>query len=65
MSTVLEKKESACRDASSKPVYLNNSEELRQYLAAHLTPVRTGPKGQPIYRIEDIEALHIVLPDGA
>ena len=65
MIAVLDKNESACRNTAAEPVYLNNSEELRQYLATHLTPVRMGPKGQPIYRIEDIEALRIVLPDGA
>jgi hypothetical protein len=37
--------------------------ELREYLSAHLKPVRRGPKGQPIYAQKDLESLNIILPD--
>ncbi len=48
---------------AKEPVYLKTSEEVGEYLATHLTPVRWGPKGQPIYALADIEALNIILPE--
>ena len=46
------------------PLTLNTDEEVSAYLAAHLTPVRYGPKGQPIYAHEDIVKLNVRLyPD--
>src|SRR5947207_2051159 len=42
-------------------VRLNTSAEVRAYLAAHLTPVRLGPKGQPIYAQKDIEKLNVIV----
>ncbi len=47
--------------AANGPVYLRTREEVRTYLAAHLKPVRFGPKGQPIYSHEDIEKLNVIL----
>lgn len=41
------------------PSELRTREQVRAYLAAHLTPVRFGPKGQPIYAHEDIEKLNV------
>ena len=46
------------------PVRLHTSAEVRAYLAAHLTPVRYGPKGQPIYAQKDIEKLNVVIRPG-
>jgi hypothetical protein len=46
------------------PVRLNTSAEVRAYLAAHLTPVRFGPKGQPIYAQKDIEKLNVIIRPG-
>ena len=46
------------------PKLLNTDAEVQAYLAAHLTPCRFGPKGQPIYRIEEIEKLNVIFyPD--
>ena len=46
------------------PLALNTDEEVSAYLAAHLTPIRYGPKGQPIYAHEDIAKLNVRLyPD--
>ena len=46
------------------PLLLRTGKEVREYLAAHLTPVRYGPKGQPIYAQKDIEKLNVILyPD--
>ena len=45
------------------PIKLKTWTELREYLAKHLTPVRHGPKGQPIYAQKDLETLNIILPD--
>ena len=38
-------------------------DEVRKYLAKHLTPVRMSPRGRPIYSVEDIKKLNIKLPD--
>jgi hypothetical protein len=48
----------------SHRVRLNTSAEVRAYLAAHLTPVRYGPKGQPIYAQKDIEKLNVIIRPG-
>lgn len=46
------------------PLLLKSGKEVREYLAAHLTPVRRGPKGQPIYAQKDIEKLNVIFyPD--
>ncbi len=45
-------------------VRLNTSAEVRAYLAEHLTPVRFGPKGQPIYAQKDIEKLNVIIRPG-
>ncbi|MCY3022550.1 MAG: hypothetical protein NTW87_26520 [Planctomycetota bacterium] len=46
------------------PLLLKTGKEVREYLAAHLTPVRRGPKGQPIYAQKDIEKLNVIFyPD--
>lgn len=57
------KKNAAAKVAKKKPVHLKTWKEARAYLDEHLTPVRFGPKGQPIYSHEDIEKLDIILPD--
>jgi len=50
--------------ASGPPLLLKTGKEVREYLAAHLTPVRRGPKGQPIYAQKDIEKLNVIFyPD--
>jgi len=43
------------------PLLLRTEKEVQEYLAAHLTPVRRGPKGQPIYSQKDIEKLNVRL----
>ncbi|HLX62071.1 MAG TPA: hypothetical protein VKX17_12385 [Planctomycetota bacterium] len=43
------------------PLLLKTEEEVAAYLAEHLTPVRRGPKGQPIYAQKDIEKLNVRL----
>lgn len=42
------------------PLLLKTGQEVREYLAAHLTPVRYGPKGQPIYAHEDLAKLNVI-----
>ena len=42
-----------------KAVYVGSRQELREYLASHLTPVDHGPKGQPIYAAQDLMALNV------
>ena len=49
--------------AEPEPIRLKTRKEEREYLAKHLTPVGFGPKGQPLYAKEDIDALNIILPD--
>lgn len=56
-------KTDAKNPAAKGPVYLKSSEEVGEYLSKHLTPVRLGPKGQPIYALADIESLNIILPE--
>lgn len=46
-------------------VLLKTDAEVEAYLAAHLTPVRYGPKGQPIYAGADIEKLNVLFRDDA
>ena len=46
------------------PVRLKTGAEVREYLAAHLKPVRRGPKGQPIYAQKDIEKLNVIIRPG-
>lgn len=46
-----------------EPVRLKTRQEERDYLALHLKPVGYGPKGQPLYAKDDIDALNIILPD--
>ena len=50
--------------AGDSRLRLNTSAEVREYLAAHLTPVRYGPKGQPIYAQKDIEKLNVIIRPG-
>ena len=47
--------------ADGPPLLLKTEEEVSAYLAEHLTPVRRGPKGQPIYAQKDIEKLNVRL----
>ena len=67
MATLTEKRSSA--SASPKkiddapPVRLRTRTEVRDYLAKHLTPVRRGPKGQPIYAQKDLESLNVLFPE--
>ena len=46
-----------------EPLRLKTHEEVEEYLARHLRPVRFGPKGQPIYALKDMEALNVIFPD--
>jgi len=39
------------------PRVLRNGEEIRQFFAKHLTPIKKSPSGAPVYRAEDIEEL--------
>ncbi len=45
------------------PVHLKTWDEVDAYYKKHLKPIRLGPKGQPIYRHEDVMALNVILPD--
>ena len=46
------------------PLKLKTAKEIREYLAAHLTPVRFGPKGQPICAHDDLAKLNVIFyPD--
>lgn len=45
------------------PLRLKTRAEARDYLKKHLTPVEYGPKGQPIYALEDIQALNVIFPE--
>ena len=49
----------------SPPVRLKTRAEVRAYLAAHVKPVRYGPKGQPIYALADIAKLNVLFRDDA
>ena len=62
MESVSEKPDVKNRTAN-EPVYLKFSDEVGEYLAKHLTPIRWGPKGQPIYALADIESLNIIIPE--
>jgi hypothetical protein len=42
------------------PLNLKTDEDVKAYLSAHLTPVRYGPKGQPIYAHEDLAKLNVL-----
>ena len=46
-----------------KPLHLKTWREAGEYFKKHLTPVRFGPKGQPIYSGADIDALNVILPE--
>ena len=46
-----------------QPIRLRNWDEYNAYLAKQLKPVSRGPKGQPIYSIEQVAALNIIPPD--
>lgn len=68
MPTTIEEKTETLRaplagEAGGSPLRLKNSEEMRAYLASHLTPVRYGPKGQPIYAHRDLATLNVIFPD--
>ena len=58
------KPRAAKASAKAPPVLLHTDEEIDAYLAAHLTPVRYGPKGQPIYAYEDHAKLNIIIRPG-
>ena len=57
------------KDSSKTPVekikrlHLKTWSEAQAYFKKHLTPIRHGPKGQPLYALEDIEALNVILPE--
>jgi len=54
----------APKTVKGSPLLLRTRKEVREYLAAHLTPVSHGPKGQPIYAHEDLQKLNVILyPD--
>ena len=66
MSAVLKKSNDSqtCSEKSGRePLRLKTTEEVREYLARHLTPVRLGPKGQPIYALEDLASLNVIFPE--
>jgi len=49
------------KPAKAPPLLLKTEEEVAAYLSEHLTPVRRGPKGQPIYAQKDIAKLNVRL----
>ena len=49
--------------ADADTIRLRTRAEVRDYLAKHLTPVRRGPKGQPIYAQKDLESLNVLFPE--
>ena len=64
MDTKIIKKKTESIDGAVKgPIKLKTWNEYREYLAQHLTPSSYGPKGQPIYRAEEIAKLDIQYPD--
>lgn len=48
---------------TTPPIHLKTWKEVREYYAAHLTPVRHSSNGRPIYSNDDIKKLNILLPD--
>ena len=69
MATLTDKRNNnlvhATKANEDAPVRLKTDEEVRAYLAAHLKPVRYGPKGQPIYAHADLANLNVLFPDDA
>ena len=67
MSTILEEIHTSPETPKPKlrgePLRIKTWAELGEYLATHLTPVRLGPKGQPVYAQKDLESLNIIWPD--
>ena len=66
MSTLTQKQnpsKTRTEKADSPPLRLKTTEEVRVYLANHLTPVSFGPKGQPIYAHKDLAKLNVIFPD--
>ena len=67
MATLTEKRsgvsEGPKKVGDAPPVRLKTRAEVREYLAKHLTPVRRGPKGQPIYAQKDLESLNVLFPE--
>ena len=45
------------------PIRLRTPDEAEEYLRKHLTPVRYGPNGQPIYAMKDLERLNVIFPE--
>ena len=66
MSTLMQKpnpSKARTKKQISPPLRLKTTEEVRVYLASHLTPVSFGPKGQPIYAHKDLAKLNVIFPD--
>jgi hypothetical protein len=64
MQTLAKKTDNSRAAKMAKPpLRLKTRAEARKYLAEHLTPVEYGPKGQPIYALEEIQALNVIFPE--
>ncbi len=59
MTTTVE----ATHETPPPRLQLRTWREAEEYFKQHLTPSQYGPKGQPIYNMEDIEALNVGLPE--
>ena len=62
-STILKPKKPRAEKAKESPLRLKTRAEAREYLSKHLMPVDHGPKGQPIYSLEEIQALNVIFPE--
>jgi len=65
MATALQHSKESTRKAPLKAerLRLKTWSEAQAYFKEHLTPVRYGPKGQPLYDLKEIEALNVELPE--
>ena len=66
MSTITEKRGarvSAKKLDTVPPLRLKTRAQARAYLEKHLTPIDFGPKGQPIYDLEQMQALNVIFPE--
>lgn len=58
-----ERKVRSNKSPSKPPLKLKTWKEVREYYAAHLKPVAFNARGGPVYDIEDIKRLNVLLPD--
>jgi len=48
---------------NAPPLHLKTRAEAYEYLRKHLKPVEFGPKGQPVYALEEVQALNVIFPE--